>query len=374
MASGDDRVTVWWIDDDHVDHKGERQGERTALVKQAGDNLNLVAIHPAEFDDYKRNLENRPAPDLLLIDFRLGSVRHPTKLTPFFAKDGITLRGATFGIEGLKDAPAYLVSRVTQRAQVGSSDDHFDWVLSHQQLMDELGGGCLLTDAQDYRQLRKIHAAASEHDDRTKVQHALVTAIIDLLRVPVASVESVRELVSNAIATLLRAESSLDSDEMKLAPCRPRAIARWVRSDLQKRRGPLIDELNAANMLGTTLEYFTTKLRTKLNLGPVTYTGIFQRTTSMTLWRDAFLRYLHSESQSIRLSSPAILAQSAAKYFEVPEVDQSVCRVCKKRWPEVIAFDEDDPSVEAAIHWRCSKEATDIDSVFGFDIPRSFGD
>ena len=374
MASGDYRVTVWWIDDDHVGDKGPRQGERAALVKQAGDRLDLVAIHPAEFDDYENNLANRPAPDLLLFDFRLGMKRHPTKRTPFFAQDGITLRGATFGIEELKDVPAYLVSRVTQRAQTGSSDDHFDWVLSHQQLIDELGGEWLLADAQDYRQLQKVHAAASKLDERKKVQQSLVKAIVDLLCVPAASVESVRELVSQTIATLLRAESSLDSDEMKLTPCRPRAIARWVRSDLQRRRGPLIDERSAANMLGATLRYFTTNLRTKLNLGPVTYTGIFQRTTSMTLWRDAFLQYLRSESKSIRLSSPAILAQSAAEYFEVPEVGQSICRVCKKRWPEAIAFDEDDSSEEDAIHWRCSKEATDVDSVLGFDIPRSFGE
>ena len=368
--NGSDKVTVWWIDDNHADATGPK--ERAALENPVRQSLNLVAIHPAEFGDYEAILANQLAPDLMLFDFRLGMRQHSTKVTPFFARDGVTLRSATLGIQELRKVPAYLVSRVANEAQTGSSDDHFDWVLSHEQLFTKLGGAFLLADAKDYRRLQHTLAATSESDDPSEVQQSLVAAIRTLLRVPEASVESVELLIGHTIRTVLRSESILDSGDMKLAPSRPRAIAQWVRSSLQRLRGPLIDELSAATMLGANLEYFKTVLQPSLDLGSVKYSGMFCRTVSMTLWREALLRWLLSQSPSIQLSTPTILAQSAAKFLDVPEGEQATCRVCKNRWPEAIAFDEDDPSVEAAVHWRCSTEAADIDSIFGFDIPRSF--
>ena len=372
MTNCNERVTVWWIDDDHADATGPRESERAALEEQAGQDLNLVAIHPADFERHVSNLSKESGPDLLLIDFRLGTQALPGKPTPYFARDGVTLRGTTLGDRRLKDAPAYLVSRVTRKEQVGSSDDHFDWVLSHQQLIRGFGS-TLLADASDYRLLRETNAAACRSSDCEEIQQALVKALCNLLRVPEASLESVEELAGHTIGSLLRNESNLDSGEIKLAPSRPRAIAQWVRSALQRFRGPLLDELSVANMLGTRLEYFRTTLVPMLDLDSATYTGIFSRTTSMTLWRQQLLHLL-SQIPTTRLSSPAALAQSAAEHFGVPDPEQAICRVCQKPWPEAIAFDEDDPSVEATVHWRCSKEAIDVDSVFGFDIQRSFNE
>lgn len=372
MANGDDRVTVWWIDDDHMNEAEAMDRVRAALEENAGPDLNLVAIHPADFEDYASTISNAWAPDLLLIDFRLNTQRHPEKATPFFARDGVTLRGATLGDKILKDVPAYLVSRVTTEEQSGSSDDHFDWVLQHHALLGEDAGRFLLADAGDYRLLRQRVVAASGANSAKEIQSSLVEAICDLLRVPDSSLESVEELSRHTIRTLLRSESHLDSDEIRLAPSRPRSIARWVRSAVQGLRGPLIDGLSAANMLGTTARHFELSIEPALKDSQVIHAGLFGRTAAMTFWKDALLEWLLEQNRTIELSSPARLAQSAAAYFEVPETEKATCRVCKKHWPEAIAFDEDDAKVQAAVHWRCSREAPDVDALFGFDNPRSF--
>ncbi|MDE0077130.1 MAG: hypothetical protein OXM03_04445 [Chloroflexota bacterium] len=376
MTDAEQKIKVWWIDDDHANVKGRREAERDALESQTNQALNLVPIHPADFGEYLLGLSKESRPDLLLIDFRLHHYPHqdPEKKTPFFARDGVTLRGTTLGDRILKDVPAYLVSRVTREAQIGSSDEYFDWVLSHDQLIDDDGGMLLLADAADYRELRERDIAASRSNDPDEIQQVLVDAICEILRVPKTSLGSVQSLVSQKIQTLLRSELNLDSDEIRLAPSRPRAIARWVRTALQRLSGPLIDNLRAATMFGTTVDYFRTQIEPKLDLVAVKYSGIFCATARMTFWRLALMQSLLRQAETIEFSSPASLARTAAEHFKVPEKDRSICRVCRKPWPEAIAFDEDDPRVEAPVHWRCSKEATEIDSVIGFDIPRSFGE
>lgn len=372
MTVTEKTTTIWWVDDDHADESSPRDSERRALVRQAGSGLELVPIHPAEFEEQASNLENHPAPDLLLFDFRLGGRKHPAKDTPLFARNGVTLRGVSLGIEPLKDTPTYLVSGVTKQAQAGSVDVNFDWVLSHRQLINEFGGTFLLGDATDYRNLRDALAAASSYSNGRERQVALVDAVLELLNVPAPSIEPVTELLHHAIGTVLRSESILDSDDMKLAPSRPRTVARWVRSALHRLRGPLIDDLMAATMMGAKVDYFRSTLLSQLDPGSIRYEGMFQTTASMTWWRSALLETLMVRGHEIELSPPSALAQTAAKYFDVPESHRAVCRVCKNPWPEAVAFDEDDPSVEAAVHWRCSREATDVDNVFGFDIARSF--
>ena len=374
MTNAEQRIKVWWIDDDHANKIGPRKAERVALETQTNHALDLVPIHPAEFGEFLSHLSNESKPDLLLIDFRLSNQPHPEKETPFFARDGVTLRGTTLGDKRLKDVPAYLVSGVTTKEQIGSSDDYFDWVLAHHQLIDGDGGKLLLDDASDYRLLRRRDAAASKLNSRNEIQLVLVAAISDLLRVPEASLESIESIANHTIRSLILSESTLDSEEIRLAPSRPRAIARWVRSALQRLSGPLIDQLRAATMLGTNREYFRTSIEPNLDLASVKYTGVFRDTASMTLWRQALLQSLLLQAETIELSSPASLAQSAAAHFNVPEHEQSICRVCKQPWPEAVAFDEDDPSVEAPVHWRCSNESTDVDSPFGFDVPRSFNE
>ena len=324
MANGNEIVTVWWIDDDHADQTGQREAERAELIRQAGTVLNLVAIHPANFEDYATVLSIEASPDLLLIDFRLGMKELPGQPTPFFARDGVTLRGTMLGDSTLKDVPAYLVSGVIGNAQTGASDDHFDWVLSHTQLI-ERGGSFLLSDASDYRLLRECHAAASSAKDRNLIQQALVTAVCDLLTVPDASLDSVVELARHTVASLLRTEASLDSVQVRLAPSRPRAIAHWMRSCLQCLRGPLIDELAAANMLGANPDYFRNHLAPRLDLESVKYTGVFRRTATMTFWRQKLLQSVLLENDAIESSSPAKLARSAAAHFNVPPAPPSVC-------------------------------------------------
>ena len=373
MTNGNETITVWWIDDDHADGTGTREAECAAFTRQAGARLDLVAIHPADFERYATDVTNETAPDLLLIDFRLGMKAHPNPdhPTPYFARDGVRLRGTTLGDKILKEVPAYLVSRVIGDSQTGTLDDQFDWVLSHLQLI-ERGGAFLLADAADYRLLRARHAVASRSDDPNQKRRDLVDALCDLLRVPDSSRESVEEPSRYQIGHLLRNESHLDSDEVKLAPSRPREIARWVRTDLQATRGPLIDERSVAIMLGTTHEYFKETLEPRLNLDPLQYTGIFHRTATMLFWRQAFLQWLLSQNDNIQISPPSHMARTAAAHFDVPEAYCAICRVCRKPWPEAIAFDVDDSSVEAAVHWRCSMEATDREAPLGFDVPRSF--
>lgn len=365
------KATVWWIDDDHVDPSGPREAERAKLIRQSDAGIDLVAIHPAKFEQFTSELTDRTVPDLLLIDFRLGMRNHSDLPTPYFALDGITLRGTTLGHKFLKNVPAYLVSQVIKDAQTGSSDDHFDWVLSHQQLIEQ-GGKLLFDDATDYRVLREKYAVTSSSNDRNQTQRELVAVLCELLCVPDASREIVVELAHHEIGNLLRSEAHLDSEQIKLAPSRPRAIAQWVRSTLHKFRGPLIDERSISYMLGTNEQYFQENLAPQLNLEEFKYTGVFSRTATMKFWRLAFLQWLLSQSESIELSPPSNLARSAVEYFNIPKNEWAICRICKKPWPEAIAFDSDDLSVEAEVHWRCSTEATDLECFFGFDVPRSF--
>lgn len=362
------KVTVWWIDDD----SGSRQSDRRQLEQQGEEELKLIAIHPAEIESYLTKIPDRGPPDLLLIDFRLNSVPHHEKETPFYARDGATLRATTLRDPHLKDIPAYLVSQVAGEEQIGSSDDHIDWVLSHDHLMEQCGGQFLVSDAKDHRAIRQELAAYSGGDDPQEFRRSLVTMVRKLLRVPDASLESTAEAIDHMVGVMLNRQANLDSDKLQLSPSQPRAIARWIRTTLHRNRGPLIDDIAAATMIGSKEEYFKSSIRLELNLDAVEYTGVFQSTAKMNLWRQDLLQWLLSQDPSIEVSPRPSLAKSAAKYFCVPEDQWSTCRVCGELWPEAIAFDEDHPEVERAVHWRCSDEATDVDGGFGLDFPRSF--
>lgn len=368
----DNKVTVWWIDDDHADANGPRNRERNKLEAEVENSLELVPIHPAEFDDRVKHLSNESVPDLLLIDFRLNNKQHATKETPFYARDGVSLRGITLGINELRDIPAYLVSMVTRNSQTGNSDDRFDWILSHEQLVNGSGGALLWEDATAYKSLRKLDVAVLRPKKIDKFLSTIVPAICEQLRVPNTSLDTLQDLVTQTVRIIIKKEMTLNSTDIKLVPSRLLTIARWVRSTLHRVRGPLIDDLGVATLLGTKLNYFRNVLKPRLSLNEVTYSGIFCTTATLTVWRQAFLQWLVSKHETIQMSSLPTLAESSVKYFNVPDTERSTCRVCNQLWPEAIAADEDDPSVEAAVHWRCTKEATDLDSVLGFDVPRYF--
>ena len=368
-------IEIWWIDDDHDIPNGRRQKELAALRSEVRGSLDLIPIHPAEFEDNVESLENEFTPDLLLIDFRLDTQKHPSKKkTPYFALDGVSLRGTTLRDRRLKNIPAYLVSKVIKRNQIGSSDDYFDWVLSHDQLVDGGGGSFLMKDASDYRQLRERNREASAFSEPKEIQARLVEAIRDLLCVPRASLPAIADLAYSLVTLLLQEEEKLDVGEVKLTPSRTRSIARWIRTKLHRLRGPLIDEIAVATHLGMKLDYFRDKIEPRLDTNGVKYTGVFQSTASMTYWRQEFLQWILSQHQSIQYSSLAVLSQSSAEHFKVPAKERSTCRVCNKFWPEAIAIDEDDSTVEEPVHWRCSYEATDIASFPGFDVPRRFSE
>ena len=372
MSSRDDEVNIWWIDDDHADADGPRQGERKALETQASHKLRIEAIHPAEIEDFLSRLTDEPPPDLMLIDYRLNHRKHQTKDTPFFARDGLTLRATLLRENRLKHVPAYLVSQVIKEEQTGSTDDLFDWVLTHQQLTTKNGGPLLRSDALDYRSLRVVDAEISNANTRQDTLETKIQVILELLKVPEESQYSLNHIIEQKVSSHLRSQSQLDTTDLELAPSLHCAIARWVRSTVLKIRGPLIDNQTAAVMAGSSLGYFTEKLKPQLELDGIEYTGIFHSTASMTLWRQSFLETLVSLSPTIDLSSPKNLAQSTATYLKVPRDEQSRCLVCNESWPETIAFDEEDPTDVAPVHWRCSEESTQIDAVIGFDVPRSF--
>ena len=373
MVDLDEPVTVWWIDDDHANVGGPRDGERKALARKAGPRLKLMPMHPVDFVEDATSLAAEEAPDLLLIDFRLGAQQLPGRDTPFFVRDGVRLRAVALGIEELKDAPAYLVSSVTGSKQIGSLDDRFDWVMSHRQLTSKSGGKLLLEDARDYRRLQEaLRGRAGVGDPESPVEGDLVKGVVGLLGVPAASADSVEELVHRTVGNVLRKESVLDSEQMKLAPSRPRSVARWIRSALHRVRGPLIDELMAATMLGMSVDYFCEKVGSQIGLDSLRSEGIFWTTARTTLWRQAFLERVLSVSEKIELSPATALAETAAVYFKVPEHNRAACRVCGEPWPETVGFDEEDRTVEAPVHWRCSTEAEGEDSLFGFNVVRSF--
>lgn len=374
MANDNNGITVWWIDDDHADPTSGRDGEVAALMGQAGEGLAIVPIHPADFEERVGLLSPTTTPDMLLIDFRLSLHAHQDsgRETPFYARDGVSLRGAARGIPEFRDVPTYLVSRVVKDKQSGNLDEKFDWVLSHRQLIDELGGDFLLSDARDYRRMVDANKDASQGENPQEDEQNLVTAIVELLVAPEPSIDSLEDPIRHMAVAVMRSGSHLDSDELKLAPSQPLAVARWIRSTLQRLRGPLIDDLAAATALGMKQDYFGRSLKGQMDLDSIKYQGLFRATGTMTLWKEALREWVLSQNDEIELSSPAAFAQSSAEYFGVPPDDQAICRVCGKLWPESVAHDEDDLEVEAAVHWRCSKEATDIDTPYGFDVPRSF--
>ena len=66
MTNENEKITVWWIDDDHADETGPRNAECNEFARQAGAMLNLVPIHPADFERLRnrRDYRNRPGPNV----------------------------------------------------------------------------------------------------------------------------------------------------------------------------------------------------------------------------------------------------------------------------------------------------------------------
>lgn len=374
MADENSGLIVWWIDDDHAAPQSTRDAEAGALVTQSGDNLDIVRIHPARFEQRVTNLDNEKCPNLLLIDLRLGNHDDPDIPTSFFAQDGVRLRGSIDGVPSLQDVPKYLVSGIINEDQSGAEDEGFEWVMS-QTSLTQLGGVFLLAETLDYQTIQEGVRAACDHSADEK--SALVSAICPVIRgliAPPADDDAVLDLLEHVVSTMLRNESHYSDGSNRLPPSRPLTIGRWIRSVLQERRGPLIDDLAAATLVGCKVPFFLETIKPVVvdAAAEAQYRGVFNRTGKMTLWKESVRDWAIALGDEVTLSSAGEFAQSIAEHLGVPPEHQSSCAVCGKLWPEGIAFDEEEPAVEAAVHWRCSSEAADVDSPYGFDVQRSF--
>lgn len=373
----DSSITVTWIDDDF----GEENAGRSSLVRDMREITNgalkLETLEPCEIIKWLEDVQHGDVqiPDIILVDLFLQSTKAGKARTPSIFDHGTKLVGLLITNERLADVPKYLVSRALKEEQVGRQTERFDWVLAHNQLAVD-GPLILMRDGLDYR---KLSAIFQNRGDTNKFNDAL-EGFLALLQTPDVCKGLLREVCKKILRDMFMGQYEnlgrikYDDDEINISRGFVLDIARWIRSILLNRSGPIIRDLHAATMLGSKLEPFKSRISDTIRKEEASsiYSGVFFSTESRRWWKDAVLNWGLNKFPNSPITSPSKLAKFMAEHLGLREDEYATCAVCKERWPETVARDSEEPTEWRQVHWRCSDIVEESSVPVGFDELREF--
>jgi len=377
------QTSIAWIDDDFSDNNSDRSRLVRDMETRSKGVLKVIALEPNGVEDWLSGVESgtKPVPSLILIDLFLRSSKVGQKRTLLIFDHGTKLVGLLSTNDQLADVPKYLVSRALEETSAGRQTDQFDWVLTHAQLA-ESGTDLLLRDTSDYRALKDIFSkidATARHSNSREFD-ALLEKYVGLLKVPAVCRDSVSDICKKVLSDLVRGRNTdlgrvrLGSDEVYVARGVVLAAARWVRSLLLKRSGPVIADLLAATTLGAKLEPFRIRVAPILEKEKMDalYSGIFSHSKYRRWWKEAIVDWALQKYNKLPISSPGNFAKSVAEKLALQDNEHATCVVCKEKWPETIARDSEDTSEWRQVHWHCSTIVDESNVPVGFDELREF--
>ncbi|MBT3022862.1 MAG: hypothetical protein KUF77_07265 [Candidatus Thiodiazotropha sp. (ex Lucina aurantia)] len=365
-------IRVAWIDDKFNDKDDARTKQAQAIIQAGGNKLSieLIPSTDTEFLNWVNRFSDldKPQPEILILDFKLA--QSPEFGGSFKLDDGYKL-GKMLELTPLRLVPKYLVSAVFNETQVGPNTEGFEWILANP-VESELVSEQLISDGSDYRSIYNFTVKYSSNSEE-----ALKLLLEDLV-VPEGSIEEVVDLIHHALGRAQQSSYVKEHAQIDMSGIGPKAsalnLSRWLRGILLIRLGPLIDSLTVANILGADQEWFSSTL-TKLieeKRPTAIYKGLFSQPSSLRWWRSEIINWILESFDDITPGSISQLAPCAADKLKIPDENRSRCAVCGDLWPDVVAYDVDDPEELRQVHRYCSEAVEDQEIVIGFDEIRSF--
>lgn len=302
-----------WIDDDHVrkDFCDSIEAARFPGLGRA--KVEFVDVRNRDLTEVISGELKTQKPHLVILDHFLNNAKGLVKLGSSLSE---LLR------EKWPRCPIVAVTGAQKEADIGTlTRDQYDEVFSISDMLDNRLSLFSLTVG--YRRLGRNRPRSIE-------------AILRLLKCPPEAAELVKVILPSDLRDRF--------DDATLV----RRFSTWVRHTLQAKPGPLYDRKWIANHLGLNEDGFR-KVESKFRSAK--YDGIF---CSIDLWWTSKVRNLLY--QLTKANSQDLPWIAGRKLPGVSPSDQSKCRRCQKRSPELLGYSDLAENAKLVpLHLACSK-------------------
>lgn len=333
---------IWWIDDDFLPTAptGNTVAER---VINRSKKAHVSGIPPFEFEKLLQS-GRLITPDMFWVDFKLNEFRSPEDGR--YPYTGEALVGRILDYFKHEERPIYLVSKVLDDESSNVDDEFFELKIPRKNLTIEYTRESLIRDALDYRVIRSIKNRRS------------VDSIFDLLAAPDFTREQLKEALPEQF------QKGLGNPPRKGRSSRPSErhgnailFARWIRRILFKYPGVLYDDIYAATYLGMTPKAFDKRIgdlsKKNTAIARAEYSGVFARQSNRRWWKQALADAVYEAAAKKKIVFSNAW-EVATNLFETKKSERSRCAVCRKEFPETVAYDPSDLSVKKPVHRHCS--------------------
>lgn len=340
---------IFFIDDELNSSKGVHANARVELVQQLNTDsrFNVESFHPVDFMKLSGESKIKLNPDLIIIDYKLGGGGNTENL--IYPGTGYTM--TSYCKENYPDVPCYLISHLINDESTVS--EHYDKKLSHVFLTKEEGRNALFNDCQSYR---KIKLAISQYKGEDLIK--------SVLNVPKEEFDALKTAIPSDFLHRLASKMNdniTDSDSLLIK------FTKWVNSILLVRKGPLIDKLELATLLGINVDFFENGLIHGLQLKSLfyeaKYTGVFFDTSPERWWAQ---KAYNIAIQTTKEEVDSETWKSFPQKHNIPEEHLSRCVICNEKYPETVAIDKIEKG-HYACHWACCIGGEPSDDIIGFD-------
>ena len=125
-------------------------------------------------------------------------------------------------------------------------------------------------------------------------------------------------------------------------------LSNWIRKILFSKPGFLFDSLWAATLLGVREDSFN---KIEKYFTDALYNGIYVNEIQKRWWQSKLKDILFTKFTD---SDEFITLRLADKFDEIEKSDFSICKVCKERYPETVAYTDEELGKRVQVHLKCS--------------------
>ena len=343
------KFQILFIDDELNSSNETRANSRVELVNQLNKDhrFKIISFHPVDFIKQSGEDQIKVSPDLIIIDYKLGSGSN----TESERYNGTGYSMTSYCKERFPDVPCYLISQLIDDDI--SVSEHYDKKLSHGFLTRQTGKDILASDCESYRTLRN-------HIEQYQNAQLIITS----LNVPEEEVDNLKIACPSEFwneLALRKPQNITDGESLFIK------FTKWLNTIFLMKRGPLINSLELATLLGVSKDFFDTG---EINGSPLKdlfngkrYTGLFHKSFPEKWWAqecyNEAMNILDGESGSDPWKLFPII-------MSVPKEYWSVCSVCNENFPETVATDKE-RGQDYPCHWACCTAGEFSDDIVGFE-------
>lgn len=343
------KFQIFFIDDELNSSDETRANVRVELVNQLNkDNrFNIISFHPVDFIKQSGEDQIKMSPDLIIIDYKLGAGSNIESER----YNGTGYSMTSYCKERFADVPCYLISQLIDDGM--SVSEHYDKKLSHGFLTRQKGKDILASDCESYRTLKK---------QIETYQNAQL--IVTSLNIPEEEIDNFKIACPtefwNELA-LKKPQNITDSESIFIK------FTKWLNTTFLIKRGPLINSLELATLLGVSKEFFDIGFVNQTPLKNLfiekKYTGLFHNSFPEKWWAQQCYNEAINLLEGEGSSEPCKIFPLK---MSVPKKHWSVCPVCNEYFPETVAKDKDSEQ-DYPCHWACCTAGEFSDDIVGFE-------